>query len=185
MKTKKNIGILVLTIAVIFAIVKGGTSLAYFFTQKDHDSNYQLSKIQTEIDEEFTKENETTYQKNPKIKNIGQSDCIVRVKIEISPSSAKENLTLIGLNNNQNWNYNEKDGYYYYQGVLTPNKETESVFNQVVIANIEKMDDFDIIVYNEAIQVSAYNDANEQISALDEYGHYNQESALVLWQYYK
>ncbi|MEG0275635.1 MAG: hypothetical protein RR630_01255 [Coprobacillus sp.] len=184
MKTKKNIGILILTIAVIFAIVKGGTSLAYFFTQKAHDSDYQLSKIQTEIDEEFKQDNANTFTKNPKIKNIGQSDCVVRVKVIVSPSSVEQNLTLDGLYGNEKWTKNETDGYYYYQGVLSPNKATESLFNKVTVV-VDKVSDFDIIVYNEAIQVNAYNDDGKQLSALDENGHYNQANAYKLWQYYK
>lgn len=185
MKTKKSIGILILTIAVIFAVVKGGTSLAYFFSQKNYDSSYQLSKIQTQIDEEFKRESGNIYKKNPKIKNIGENDCVVRVRIVITPSSAEQNLTLDGLYGNEKWAYNKSDGYYYYQGVLATNQVTESIFEKVIIADVEKMADFDIIVYNEAIQVNAYNDAGEKLSALDDNNQYNQQNALKLWQYYK
>lgn len=183
MKMRKNIGMAALIIVVIFAVVKGGTSLAYFFADQLHATTYQLAKIDTEIDEEFEKENENLYTKNPKVKNIGSSQAIVRVRIEITPSSQIDNIELIDEDQQSQWIKGE-DGYYYYQGILEPEQETDTLFDKVQIKDIDKMEDFDIIIYNEAIQSVAYDKQGNEISALEN-GQYNQGKALLLWKYYK
>lgn len=182
-KMRKNIGIVALAVIVILAIVKGGTSLAYFFAEQTHDTTYQLAKIDTEIDEEFKKDDDHLYTKNPKIKNIGPSQAVVRVRVEVTPSSQKDNLEMIDEDQQSRWIHGE-DGYYYYQGILEPGQETDSLFDKVQIKDLKKMEDFDIIIYNEAIQTVAYDEKGNEISALEN-GQYNQEKALSLWKYYK
>ena len=182
-KMKKNIGIVVLIVIVCVAIIKSGTSLAYFFADKGHETSYQLAKIDTEIDEDFQQITQQLYTKNPKVKNIGDSDAIVRVRIEITPSSQKDNLEFIDQDNQSQWKQ-EDDGYYYYQNVLKAGEETDTLFDQVKIKDIEKMEDFDIIVYHEAIQTIVYDEKGNSISSVEN-NQYQHMKALEVWKYYQ
>ncbi len=181
-KLIKNLSLIVIAVIAVFSVAKIGTSLAYFFADKNHESTYQLAVIDSKIDEEFKQESVGRFLKNPKIQNIGKDDCIIRVRIEVTPS--QQEVLLEGLEGNEKWIFNQEDGYYYYQGVVAPNEKTTELFHHVVIQDVENMENFDIIVYNEAIQTVAYDD-NKEMSSLDENGTYNQENALKLWKYYR
>lgn len=180
---KKKIAMSIVAVVVMASLVTVGTTYAYFFANKEHSSTYQLAKIDTTIEEEFEKtEKENTFLKNPKIKNVGESDCIIRVKVAINPSS--NNVELVGLSDNTNWKLND-DGYYYYQGIVTKGNMTTSLFDQVIIKDMKKMEDFDILVYDEAIQTTAYDQDGKKLTAVDETGNYNQANAMSLWKHYK
>lgn len=183
---KKNIGILVALVAVVVSVMLIGRSLAYFTSERNHDSQYEVSVIDTHVDEEFEPDpdDENMYIKNPRIVNQGESDAIVRVRYEISNSSQKDNVEMIDIDGKSNWK-KESDGYYYYQGILPVGESTDTLFDKVKIKDVDKMEDFDIIVYSEAIQTVAYKDDGTELSAKDENGHYVHDKALELWKYYK
>lgn len=71
--------------------------------------------------------------KEVKVKNIGDSDCLVRVKLDkllghkVGDSFVKsEDLDInyiVLKTNDKNWELSE-DGYYYYKGILNPGEET-------------------------------------------------------------
>lgn len=185
MKTtiKKQLGLATATVAVVIGVMTIGHSLAYFSSEKDHASEYNLAVIDTEIEEEFEKEDEQHYVKNPRITNLGESDAIVRVRVEVTDNTQKDNINFIDEDEENNWLLAD-DGYYYYQGVLKPNETTDTIFDKVEIKDLDAMKDFDIIVYQEAIQTSAYDENGKEYSALEN-GVYNQAKAMELWQYYK
>lgn len=181
---KKNISIVVAIIAVVVGVMAISRSLAYFTSEKNHESNYEVAVIDTHIEEEFEKVTEDEYIKTPRILNQGKSDAIVRARVEVSNSTQKNNIEFIDEDEISNWIYNEDDGYYYYQDVLPVDKETDTLFDKVKIKDTNIMEDFEIIVYSEAIQTVAYDDNGNEISALVD-GEYNQGAAMKLWKYYK
>lgn len=194
MKTtmKKNLKVFAALVVVVFGVMAISRSLAYFTSEKDHDSQYQFSMIDTSITEEFEKESENVYVKNPRIVNKGESDAVVRVYVEVSNSTQKDNIKFLDKEGNpinpdrEDWIYNEDDGYFYYQHILPTGATTSTLFDKVEIIHVDKMEDFDIIVYSEAIQTVIYDENGQVVAtALDSDGNYNHTNAMKLWKEYK
>ena len=177
--TNKTIGVIILAVVLFGGIFTVGSAWAYFTSNQQDTSNITLKAVDTEIEEEI---DATTLTKKPMVKNTGTSDCIVRVKVEITPSKEAENITLRGVNS-KDWEYNKEDGYYYYQGILEVNTLTSEVFQGVDIIDQDKMKAFDIIIYQEAIQSEILDESGSKVSAMKD-GKYSQKQAMLLWQLY-
>ena len=179
----------VITVASVVAIlgVTIGSTYALLTSTTDNLINkFSVGSVDTELKETISGLN-----KKPYVTNIGKSDCLVRMRVTISPSDVGIGLDLPG----SDW---VKDGeFYYYQGVLAPTKETSPLFTEVTLpsewyAEGEIMESkfvpFDIGLYQEAIQTTAYNEKGEKISAytVAEDGNkiYNAEMAAKIWAIY-
>ena len=148
-KNKKNI-VLGVTILLI-AIAAIGTTLALLTSKTDGLTNtFTKGNIKTELVEKFIKNTETDFTKEPMVANTGANDCYVRIRMQVTPESAMDNLEITGFNDSV-W-IPADDGWYYYNTVLEVGKITSPLFTNVKIKDYEKWVDFDIILYQEAVQ---------------------------------
>lgn len=113
--------------------------------------------------------------------------CFVRVFVDFSDSRVRDKASIINDTttyntwseflsamdySNQYWEYlpetdenGKLGGYFYYKKVVQPNETTEPLFTKVKVkysdneedSNIDKITDFDIIVYTETVQTTELN----------------------------
>lgn len=157
-KKNKKIRIIAIIIATLIILV---IAIAYrygYFTDKEHKTNnINLGYNKIQVNENYIPplniEKGISYTKEPYITNIGNVECYVRVKSEISDSRVAKYLSL--NYNEENFAYNEADGYWYYKNIVKPGERTESLFTTVTIAQEADdivLDGFDIYVYAESVQ---------------------------------
>lgn len=102
------------------------------------------------------------------------------------------------------WKY-EDDGFWYYHDVLKSKDKTSPIFNQVrgltkpvyldegqTISHYEIVDelkglisDFEITIYQEAVQATVYDENGNPFSVLDDNGNYSQDKATEIWDSYE
>lgn len=198
---KKKNKKLIIAAALLAAITVGGTVayLSDFTGQLTNKFEAAPTDIDTEIDEI------TEGSKEPWVKNVGEADALVRMKVSISPEDLEPGETeadlLSKLGGSWNpssspavqWVYNPADDFWYWQGVL-PAAEgaTESITtklfslplesNAPLKSYIEANPDFSITVYHEACP-AVWVDANgTKISAVDNQGNYVDDQAKQIWE---
>lgn len=155
-KIFQNSRILVLlTFAAVVVLLGGvGKTVAYYQDQSNKEVNeFTVGNVTTEIVEIFNKINDHEYQKEPRVTNTGMNDCYVRIRWEVTPENImKDRLEFVGLAGS-GW---EKDGdWYYYTKAIKPGESTTELFKTVKVAYNETdmpWVDFDIILYQEAVQ---------------------------------
>ena len=129
-----------------------GTMAYLTDTPEEVVNTFTLGNVTTEIEEIFEKETNTTFKKEPKVKNTGKNDCYVRVRVVASPEEA---LELSGFDT-VNWTEKKEDGFYYYKHVLKSGETTKtSLFNKVTVKDTS-IDGFEVTVYQEAVQSILY-----------------------------
>lgn len=176
-KNKLNILFAAVCVAAIGACFTGSTFAQ--FTDEDSKNNvFTIADITTEIEENFEKVTENQYVKTVKVANIGQTKCLVRVRVNITPDEQTSNIYVDGLNyyswlqtftdwnNESNWWYNQNDGFFYYKDILYINEETTNIMNRIDIIDTAKMNDFDIIIYEESVQTEVHG-GNGSLIAYD------------------
>lgn len=95
--------------------------------------------------------------KNVKVKNLGPSDCYVRVRAVFTNSDMEKYCTADW--NTSDWVYDQ--GYYYYKKALTKNELTTSLFTKITVdsdADEQKFGDLDVLVYAESYQRGSFKD---------------------------
>lgn len=220
--------------ALLIGLLMVGGTLGYLSSVTPTRTNqFSIGAVKTELLEPEFKIEGTEISKNPYVTNVGDVDCIVRLKIEISPKEIEvpladnpsykkesddkdaarggmnakmsdpeaERLWDLGyrfwLNYNTKasflksaWMYNEADGYWYYQDVLSPSKDTSELFSEVkwlmteTVGGTEKfkdIQDFDIYIKKESTY-AFYIDADDTQYSAKENGRYDQDNALVIWK---
>jgi len=165
MKTfsKSNKTILAIAICIAAVGVTVGTTLAFLSTRNSVvDNTFVVGSVETEVVEQnFKLATDTTITKNPQVKNVGKNPCYIRARINFSP--ADEGITVSNIG--ENWVYNENDGFYYYTQIVDVNGLTNPIFTTVNIPvgwissgkATEEFKDFDVIVYQEAVQTQVYD----------------------------
>lgn len=174
-------------------LIGGAVTLAYLSKSTEAaTNNFAPGEVTTEI-EENPKVVGSTIKKDPAVKNIGPSACIVRMRVTISPGSIAYRVNNgeadeIKIDyNKQAWSYNKEDGFWYYQGVVPVGGTTSKLFNEIKgITNDEgkvidkNMEDFQITLYQEAVQTEVT--INETpVKATDQTGNYDHENAMKIW----
>lgn len=155
-KNKKSIVLGSVTLLIVVAAI--GTTFALFRSETTERVNtFSQGNVTTELVERFIQNSDTEYTKEPMVANTGASDCYVRMRMEITPSTAEANLIIGGLQDSA-WQY--ADGWYYYPKVLEPKQTTSPLFTSVTIKDLEQWIDFDIILYQESVQVIRDKDGN-------------------------
>lgn len=191
-KIHKRIKI-VLPLFLVLALATVGLTYAYLQTHTQNLRNtFTAGEITTVIEEDPSID--TTIHKNPSVKNTGKNDSIIRMRVTISPSKIEKFLVKNNSINydSQTWVYNKTDGFWYYQGVVKPGESTTPLFTEVndlikdgkIIEEFKDVKDFQITLYQEAVQATVWNENGESKSVLDENGDYNQNNAEEIWTLY-
>ena len=208
MKVLKNNKIRYILFSSLAAIVVfAGVSLASLSAKTSELTNkFKVGEVTTEIEEDDPTINKTVINKAPKVVNLGPNDCIVRMRVTISPEEIKAYLDDLkkkdpdmGINFNTEWKYNDDDGYWYYQKIVpyvendTDASSTTPLFDKItgltdaegkIIDKFENLDDFSITLYQESVQAIVYDDKGEVIASAYKDGEYNHTNALNIWKNY-
>lgn len=156
-KKNKKIVAAVASVAAI-TVVAVGVTLALLNSKSDNlENTFDVGSVETELDEVIS-----GMKKQPFVKNVGKSDCYVRVRVAVSPNDLGIVLDGIG---GEGW-IDGGDGYYYYTEPLKPGTQTTYLFDEVILpadwygadGNIlaDKFVPFDIGLYHEAVQTRIY-----------------------------
>lgn len=147
---KRRIFITLLTVLSIFVFATSGV-LAAWQVKGSTINKISMASVNGAVLETFEK-GLTVYpgtaaQKVVNVKNTGNTDCAVRVKVEIlwgtehdSNGSLIKDQLLSNDNiqityNSVDWQYSEEDGYYYYKGFLAPGETTrEPLFKEFTVS---------------------------------------------------
>ena len=152
-------------------------------------------KIETEI-EENPEIQGSNIKKDPSVKNIGSNDCIIRMRVTVSPKVIADYLSQNnGINyKTESWRYNNSDGFWYYLGIVSPGKATDPLFTEVnglldadgkIKEEFKNVSDFEITLYQEAVQAVVWDADGNELSAMDSNNKFNNENALKIWSAYK
>ncbi len=170
---KKKSLLLGVIVAAVLLVTTAGTTVALMKADTEDITNaFELGSIETEI-----LEGEDGF-KNPMVKNLAENDCYVRARVLISPAKALESVELTG---GFGWTLKE-DGYYYYNRSLAPEEVTGAIFESVKIKDGVDwpslgIEDFEVTVYEEAVQTVLYLDGNVVTDQTEIWKIYEAESA--------
>ena len=130
-----------------------GTALAYFTTYAEAAGGVALDLGFTTTTPE---EEVSDWVKHITIRNTGSYDCYVRIRVF---AGAGYQEALVYSDDNGKWTPGEaEDGYYYYSDVVAPGGETEEL--RVTVDNLDKDQDFNVIVVQECTPVQYDEDGN-------------------------
>lgn len=177
-------------------LIGGAVTLAYLSKSTEAaTNNFAPGEVTTEI-EENPKVEGSTIKKDPAVKNIGPSACIVRMRVTISPGSIADRVNNdekadeIKIDfNMEDWKYNKEDGFWYYQSIVPftePNTATKPLFTEIKGVTdqegkpLEDFEDFQITLYQEAVQTEVTIDETP-VKATNETGNYDHENAMKIW----
>lgn len=176
-------------------LIGGAVTLAYLSKSTEAaTNNFAPGEVTTEI-EENPKVVGSTIKKDPAVKNIGPSACIVRMRVTISPSSIADRVNNgetdeIKIDfDTEDWKYNKEDGFWYYQSILPstePNSATNPLFTKIEGVTdqngnpLKDFEDFQITLYQEAVQTEVTID-RKPVKATNETGNYDHENAMKIW----
>ena len=166
MKSLLSKKVLLISMIAVLLIGTGiATTLAYLSDSKESLVNtFKLGNVTTNIEETFEKTSETTFKKEPVVENIGENDCYVRVRVTVSP---EEQLEIDGWDQD---NWIEKGDYYYYKKPLKANGDkTTPLFKTVSVKDeyIDTIEEFEVTVYQEAVQATMNADDGTGTSDMD------------------
>ncbi len=169
---KVKIIIAAATAAVIGACFVGSTFA--IFTDTDEATNkFSRHNVTTEIVENFPEVDEgsdTSFTKEVAVKNTDVTDCLVRVRVNVTPATSESNIKiddmtydefLASCTQNSDWYYyqdEEEVGFFYYMKALSKGETTSNLMNTVDIIDADAMEDFNIIVYEESVQTAVYTE---------------------------
>lgn len=179
LKSKKIIFALALGVAIMVTSTVG--TLAYLKSNSGTVVNtFTVGSVETEIDENV---NPSRNLKEVRVVNTGKNDCLVRMRVVISPEKSG-----IAIDNYNNKFEQKSDGFWYYKGILkAPTKNeyyaTPYLFTNYTIPEGFK-DNFTITVYQEAVQAMVHLTDGTTISAYNNDGSYNSSEAARIWQAY-
>lgn len=185
LNSKKAI-IATLIVGVITMLSVTGLTLAYYSdTTPVKENTFTVGNVTTDIEETI---DPSKNQKEPYVVNSGKNDCLIRMRVTVSPDSSTSNLELSGGNKDL-WKKradeaNDKNAFFYYHDVVKPNEKTDPIFSNYRIIDKEEFVPFDITLYQEAVQAEAVDQEGNVISALDENGKFNEEEAKKIWDIY-
>lgn len=185
LNSKKAI-IATLIVGVITMLSVTGLTLAYYSdTTPVKENTFTVGNVTTDIEETI---DPSKNQKEPYVVNSGKNDCLIRMRVTVSPDSSTSNLELSGGNKDL-WKKradeaNDKNAFFYYHDVVKPNEKTDPIFSNYRIIDKEKFVPFDITLYQEAVQAEAVDQEGNVIRALDENGKFNEEEAKKIWDIY-
>ena len=150
---KKNIGkkTICLAMAAMFLVIglSVGTAMAYFTTYAVAEGGYSiaLGGTEVEIEEEVDL---VDPRKDIKIKNIGDQESFVRLKV-LTGNVLKENMQCTEPGGENKW-VSGNDDYYYFSDVLQPDESTTMLTVSFVFPK-EELKQFNVIIVQECTPV--------------------------------
>jgi len=137
---KRKHTIFTLLAAAMLICSTAGTSLAAWQAAGDSVHVIDLAGVKARIAEEYSGADSVypgnTIGKVVNVKNMGDADCVVRVKVEkawgelrdgdgkLIVNSALPTGNILIEYDTAHWHYDQSDGYFYYKGVLKPGETT-------------------------------------------------------------
>ena len=137
---KRKHTICTLLAAAVLLFSTAGTSLAAWQAAGDSVHEIDLAGVKARIAEEYGGADSVypgnTVGKVVNVKNMGDADCVVRVKAEkawgerqagdgkMVVNSALPTDNILIEYDTAHWRYDQSDGYFYYKGVLKPGETT-------------------------------------------------------------
>ena len=180
MKSSKNKKLTVI-LACVLVLSLCSVGVAAYMTDADSARNkLVVGGNRIEIEEGFIPPPElkpgVSFTKNVRVKNVGASDCYVRVMAVFNTSDMEKYCEVDW--NTTDWSYNSEDNYWYYPNSISQGEKTPSLFTKVKVkeyydfngnGTIEDsetipqsiIEDFDIIVYAESYQSADFSDYRE------------------------
>lgn len=167
MKIKNNLRInlfstLILVIIMIVSIHIIMNICAYLTDADVATNKMRIGGNHIQITEDFEPPKEVipgvSFKKNVQIKNLGPSDCYVRVKAVFSDSDMGKYCEVDW--NTTDWIYNEMNGYYYYNHSIVKGESSTSLFTTITIKEDTPetaIKDFEIIIYAESYQSEGFD----------------------------
>lgn len=154
--------IIIVAAVLAAAVLAVGITMALYQDNSNMVVNtFTLGNVTTEIVEIFQKEDDTTYKKEPRVTNTGENDCYIRLRYQITPEEAgKRQVSLDGPG--EGWK--QVGDWYYYQNPVKPGESTTPLFTTVKLQYDEEDNpwiDFDILLYQEAVQTVAVNNGEK------------------------
>lgn len=127
-------------VAICLSVIVGCT-IAFFTSEEKAENTITAGNIEIDLLESVNSEEKisimpgTDVKKVVQVKNVGDHPAYVRVKVnkEIELAENQQGQTdpnLIGVDVNTDF-WTEKDGFYYYNGVLKAGEVTEPVFTKI------------------------------------------------------
>lgn len=157
-------------------------------------NEFYPGEVTTEI-EESPEIEEATIKKDPSVRNLGPNDCIVRMRVLISPGQVGDFLTETGgIAYADSWKYRKEDGFWYYQKVVSVNESTQPLFTEIkgmltadgkIKEQFEELEQFEVTLYQEAVQSVMYDKHGSAYEAFDENGNYDNTHAMEIWNRYE
>lgn len=154
MKNRRK-GIVLFTACI--AASAAGITCAYL-TSADHaDNSFSVAKVDITVTETFNPPDDPKpgdkIIKAPRVHSDSDVDCYVRIMAIFTNDGDKmcEPLKI-----NSGWTLKE-DGYYYWDQLLAPGQDTDTLFESIQIrADVDEEDmvPFDVLVYSECVQAA-------------------------------
>lgn len=150
-KQNRTIGYLAAAALVLSMCAASGKALAYFTTYASASGSAALHLGFTTTE---TEETVSDWTKHIRIRNTGDYDCYIRVKVFAGEKyqDALQYQDAAGV-----WTPGE-EGYYYCQVPVAPGESTDEL--QVKIDSMESTEDFNVIVVQECTAVLYDGDGN-------------------------
>lgn len=180
---------IVLASLLLVMTVFAGLTLADLLEKANSLTNtFTIGSIDTEIEEDPPAVVDSKISKQPKIKNTGKNDALVRARVTVSPQSIIDEFGIVLEMNTAHWT-DGGDGYWYYNDLLKPSELTEPLFNSVEGKGIVSdgqinvgLADLEIAIYHEAIQSSVLIDG-DNVKATT--GDITNAITSSIWEHYK
>lgn len=180
---------IVLASLLLVMTVFAGLTLADLLEKANSLTNtFTIGSIDTEIEEDPPAVVDSKISKQPKIKNTGKNDALVRARVTVSPQSIIDKFDIELEMNTTDW-IDSGDGYLYYKELLKPDQSTEPLFTSVKGNNIVSagqinvgLADLEIAIYHEAIQSSVLIDG-DNVKATT--GDITDDTTSSIWEHYE
>ena len=177
-KSKKIIFTVALGITILMSSMAG--TYAYVKSNSVQVKNtFRTGSIRTEIDEHTDPSQNL---KQVRIVNTGKNDCLVRVRVTISPENAAK------ITDFQTEHWEKKGEFWYYKGILKAAETntfyaTDYLFEHYKVAD-GWTEDFEITVSEESVQAVVYTKDGKKLSAYNADGSYRGDMAEQIWNAY-
>lgn len=138
--------------------ISSGVVLSYLSGEDLVENHFRVTDTRIQLEEELDMPDTiapgSVIRKEPRIKNLSDSSCYVRMSCHFSDRKAEAFCEELMINDG--W-IQKSDGYYYWKERLQPGETTMPLFENIVIrkdAKEDMIEQFEQYIYAEAVQVN-------------------------------